>query len=95
VANASILAERVLLAFVADIETEGPFLVPVRFASVVSAEPVADMFIFRLQVEAYANLDDFPFGDREIRQGGRRAVDKLIELNGKVNIHVLSSLGIA
>ncbi|MEW9529727.1 hypothetical protein [Microbispora sp. NPDC049125] len=59
-----------------------PFVVPVRFASVVGAVCVADLFLFRLRVEEYANVEELPLTEAGIRAEGRRFVDKLAEANG-------------
>lgn len=83
IANKDALHARALLAFVADMYTDLPFLVPVRFASVAQAESVADMFIFQLRVEAYANLDNFPFSEPDVRQQSKQRLDGLIQLNGR------------
>ncbi|WP_062435580.1 hypothetical protein [Herbidospora daliensis] len=83
IANGTVVTTRCLLAFVADVETDAPFMVPVRFATVVSAESVADVVLFRLQVEDYPSLDEFPTTETEIRGAGKRFVDTLIQRNGQ------------
>ncbi|ETK37720.1 hypothetical protein MPTA5024_02495 [Microbispora sp. ATCC PTA-5024] len=86
VANGSAVGRRCLVAFMADVETpqETPFVVPVRFAAVVAADCVADMVVFRLRAGDFANLEEFPLAQTEIRARGRWFVDKLTEAhNGR------------
>ncbi len=59
-----------------------PFVVPVRLAVIVAAVRVADMFVFRLRVDDYANLDDFPLTEAEIRERGASFVAGLEAVNG-------------
>jgi hypothetical protein len=83
VGSGQVIGVRTLLAFIAEMESGSPFIVPVRLASVIRAESVADMFIFRLRVEEYANLHEYPFPEAEIRVHSKRLVDRLVESNGK------------
>jgi hypothetical protein len=82
IANQSIVRTRALVGFVADVDTEVPFLVPVRLASVVQAGSVADMFVLRLRVGEYVNLEDFPLSAGQVREAGKRSIDKIVEMNG-------------
>ena len=84
IANGSAVGRRCLVAFLADRESSqaGPFVVPVRFAVVVASACVADMAVFRLRVDDYANLEEFPLAEAEIRAKGGWFVDRLAEANG-------------
>src|SRR6266508_1629520 len=66
-----------LLAFVADVDSASPFVVPVRYASVVSAERVANIFIFRLRLGEYVDLEQFPRDLDGIRGLGKTFIDGL------------------
>ncbi|MFI0423037.1 hypothetical protein [Spongiactinospora sp. 9N601] len=81
IANMSVIGRRAVVAYVADVETAAPFLVPVRFASVADAECAADMVVFRLRMAEYTDLDDYPLTEDDIRTEGRRYLDRLIEVN--------------
>jgi hypothetical protein len=83
VANRSVIGERALIAFIADVDSNDPFLVPVRFARIADAECVADMFVFKLSAEAYASIDDYPFSEHDIRESSRTFIAKLTESNGR------------
>ncbi|MFC1404130.1 MULTISPECIES: hypothetical protein [Streptacidiphilus] len=84
VANGSAIGQRVLLGFVADYDSAtNAFLLPVRFATVAEAECVADMFIFKLRVNDYANLDEYPASFAEISEASRRTIGKLKESNSR------------
>lgn len=84
IANGSAVGRRCLVAFLADRESPEtePFVVPVRFATVVATACVADMATFRLRVDDYANLEDFPLTEADIRAKGGWFVDRLAEANG-------------
>ncbi|RAS65730.1 hypothetical protein C8D87_104281 [Lentzea atacamensis] len=81
VASGSIVSSAVTIAFVAETETDNPFLLPVRHAKVISAVCVADIFIFRLQVGSYVNLGDFPRNEGEIRNRSRVILDQVTAAN--------------
>lgn len=82
IASGRVIGERTLLAFVAEMESDRPFVVPVRFATVTGADSIADFVVLQLRVEAYANLRDYPPGEPEIRSRSRRLLDALVEANG-------------
>jgi len=73
---------RATLAFVAGEETDNPFLVPVRLATVLTATCVADIFIFRLRVGGYADLTDYPRNEPALVDRSRRILDDLRSANG-------------
>lgn len=84
IANGSAVGRRCLVTFLADRESPEtePFVVPVRFATVVATACVADMAVFRLRVDDYANLEEFPLSEADIRAKGGWFVDRLAEANG-------------
>jgi hypothetical protein len=82
VANGSIVGAMATLAFVADADTDEPFVVPARFASVVSATCIADIFTFKLRVGPYINLDQYPRKRDGIVKSSRTFLDNLIATNG-------------
>ena len=84
IADGSAVGRRCLVAFLTDRESPEakPFVVPVRFATVVTTACVADMAVFRLRVDDYANLEEFPLAEAEIRAKGGWFVDRLAEANG-------------
>lgn len=84
VANGSVVGRRCLVAFLSggDGPQESPFVVPVRLSTVVTAACVADMVVFRLRVDDYANLEEYPLAEEEIRAKGRWFVDMLAQANG-------------
>jgi hypothetical protein len=70
------------LAFVAGHDTENPFLVPVRLATVLTATCVADIFIFRLRVGGYVDLDNYPRTEESVAEASRRILHDLRLANG-------------
>jgi hypothetical protein len=82
IADGSVIGQRALIAFVADVEDPEPLLVPVRMASVVLAENIADMIVLRLCVSDYANLEDQPLAANELKAASKAWLDKLREKNG-------------
>lgn len=82
IADGSVLGRRALIAFVADVEDPEPFLVPIRLASVVQTDKVADMIVLQLSVEDYANLEDLPLAEQELKSVGKAWLGKLRERNG-------------
>lgn len=77
VAKNEIKGTKALLAFIADHETGHPFVVPVRYATVVSAEPSETAVIFRLQLDEYVALDRYPIDLDGILELGKKFVDGL------------------
>ncbi|MFJ8540921.1 hypothetical protein ACIRFH_02690 [Streptomyces sp. NPDC093586] len=82
VANGSVLGVRTLIGFVADEDSPtDAFLLPVRFAEVVSAECAADIFRFHLRVTEHVDLDEYSLNRGEIKVASRKAIDKIKENN--------------
>ncbi len=82
IADGSVIGRRTVIAFVADADGSEPFLIPIRLASVVRTEKVADMIVLQLSVEDYANLEDLPLTAPELASAGKAWLDKLRERNG-------------
>jgi hypothetical protein len=80
--DGGIIGSTATLAFIGDPESPHPFVVPVRFATVVAAEDLGDMIVFKLRVGSYVNLDRYPFKSDEILDTSRKFVDHLIAANG-------------
>jgi hypothetical protein len=70
------------LAFVAGVDTDRPFLVPVRLATVLTATCVADIFIFRLRIGRYVDLDNYPRTEETVAEASGRILDDLRSANG-------------
>jgi hypothetical protein len=83
VADKTVIGQRALLAFVADVDVPSPFCVPVRLVTVASAECVADIYLFQLRLEEYANLDSQPLSVAKIRASSRVTIEKIREANNK------------
>ncbi|MFB4310611.1 hypothetical protein [Actinomadura sp. GTD37] len=82
IADGSVISRRTVIAFVADVDEPAPFLIPIRLASVVRTDKVADMIVLQLSVEDYANLEDLPLTEQELAASGKAWLDKLRERNG-------------
>jgi hypothetical protein len=77
VATHEVVGLPAVLGFVADSSGENPFILPVRHATVAEAVVVADMFVFKLRVGGYANLEQFPHSFEEIVDWSRPVVSQL------------------
>jgi hypothetical protein len=91
IANNSILGRPAIIGFIGTVDEvvtpEGavipnPVMVPVRMVSVLSAENVGNIYVFRLQVEGYPDLSEMATDLDELRQESKKFYDKLVELNG-------------
>lgn len=90
IADGTVVGSKAIVAFIADRDTDKPFLVPVRFAPVVWARCVADIFIIKLQVGAYVNLDHYPRAMDDIVTDSARFIAHLVAANGGFYPAVLS-----
>jgi hypothetical protein len=81
VANGKILGQTALLGFIADADTSAPFILPVRIASIIQAENVADMFILKLRVGGYPDLGDTPMSLPDIRAESHKLYAKIVQAN--------------
>ncbi len=83
IADHSVLGEQSVLGFVSGIDSSDRFFLPARLASVVSAECVADIFILKLRVAGYPNVEDWPLRKAELFANSTQFIDKLVEANGR------------
>jgi hypothetical protein len=83
IADHSVLGEQSVLGFVSGIDSGDRFFLPARLASIVSAECVADIFIFKLRVGGYPNVEDWPLRKAELFAYSAQSIEKLIEANGR------------
>ncbi|MEV0797101.1 hypothetical protein AB0I34_05400 [Kribbella sp. NPDC050281] len=67
-----------------------PFLLPIRYATVARAEYVADMFIFKLRLGGYVNMQPFPLSQPDLMAKSRELISQL-ESNGKGRFYPASS----
>jgi hypothetical protein len=82
VSKKTVIGQRVLLAMISD--TDGPappFVLPVRFATVVYAEPLADMYIFKLRIAGYPILRNYPGTEDDIRSHSISLLQQLKQQN--------------
>ncbi|MFI7061078.1 hypothetical protein ACIBL3_08865 [Kribbella sp. NPDC050124] len=66
-----------VLGFAANTMATDPFVLPIRYATVVKAEKVAQMFIFQLRIGGYPNLQDYPDSLPGIVAQSRITVDQI------------------
>jgi hypothetical protein len=73
VESGQIIGSEALLVFVADVDSgsQDPFVVPVRYAQVVSATRHGNMFVFNLRLCEYVDLDQYPRDHDSIRRLSR------------------------
>lgn len=83
VADGTIVGATATLAFVADTDSDRAFLVPVRLATVVSAACVADIFVLKLRVGSYVDLDRYPRTADDIMKSSRDFIDHLVASNDR------------
>lgn len=67
-----------------------PFVLPVRYATVAKAEYVADMFIFKLRLGGYVNMQPFPLSKSELEAKSRELISQL-DANGSGRFYPASS----
>jgi hypothetical protein len=82
VANGKILGETAILGFIADLESQDSFVLPIRIATITQAENVADMFVLRLRVGDYPDPSDSPMNMPEIHTESAKFYAKLVQSNG-------------
>jgi len=81
VANGRVLSETAVLGFIADAETQTPFVLPIRIATIIQAENVADMFIMKLRVGGYPDPGDSPMNLSEIHAESKKFYAKIAQSN--------------
>jgi hypothetical protein len=91
IANNSILGRPGIIGFIGAarevVTPEGadipdPVVVPIRMVSVLAAENVGNIYIFRLRVDGYPDLSEMATDLAGLGQEGKKYYDKLVELNG-------------
>lgn len=83
VANGSIVSAQAILAFVGDAESEQPFVLPVRFATVMQAVCLADIFTFKLRIGSYVDLDQYGLTVEDVSAVSKIFLSKVGSANGK------------
>jgi hypothetical protein len=81
VANKKALGETALLGLIADAETQTPFVLPIRIATIIHAENVADMFILKLRVGGYPDPGDGPMNLSEIHVESAKFYARIVQSN--------------
>jgi hypothetical protein len=81
VANGKVIGATAVLGFIADAETQTPFVLPIRIATIIQAENVADMFVMKLRVDGYPDPGDSPMNLSEIHLECRKFYAKIIQSN--------------
>lgn len=81
VANGKAIGATAVLGFIADAETQTPFVLPIRIATIIQAENVADMFVMKLRVGGYPDPGDSPMNLLEIHTESRKFYAKIVQSN--------------
>jgi hypothetical protein len=81
VANGKVLGETAVLGFIADADTPTPFVLPIRIATIIQAENVADMFVLKLRVGGYPDPGDSPMSPPEIHAESAKFYAKIVQSN--------------
>jgi hypothetical protein len=81
VANGRIIGATAVLGFIADADTQTPFVLPIRIAAIIQAENVADMFIMKLRVGGYPDPGDSPMSLPEIHSESKKFHAKIVQSN--------------
>ena len=82
VANGKCIGQTAVLGFIGERESQAPFVLPVRIATIMHVENVADMFVLRLRVGDYPNPDDGPMNLPDIQAESVKFCARLIQANG-------------
>ena len=81
VANGKVIGATAVLGFIADANTQMPFVLPIRIATIIQAENVADMFIMKLRVGGYPDPGDSPMNLSEIQSESKKFYTKIVQSN--------------
>jgi hypothetical protein len=81
VANGKVIGATAVLGFIADAATQTPFVLPIRIATIIQAENVADMFIMKLRVGGYPDPGDTPMSLSEIHAESKKFYAKIGQSN--------------
>ena len=82
VANKKALGGTAVIGFIADAGTQAPFVLPIRIATIIHAENVADMFILKLRVGGYPDPGDGPMSLSEIHIESAKFYARIVQSNG-------------
>ncbi|MFD8154662.1 hypothetical protein ACFV28_28460 [Streptomyces sp. NPDC059720] len=76
-----VVGHRFLFSFISSLSDTNHYLVPVRFCQVVNAQEVGGVWVFRITMDVYPLIDDWPEDAAELEAHGRHLTRVIGDVN--------------
>lgn len=77
----AVVGRRCVLAYVSQRNAPVQHLVPVRYATVVGIQIVADLYVFRFRLDSYPDLDEWSLDPGRLSEAARNSIDDMMKRN--------------
>jgi hypothetical protein len=83
IASGDIAGKQAIVAFVGRVETVDAFVMPIRIATVLSAEEIAEALVFRFRADQFPDLSSWARDKQALEAQGRVVLDQMSSRYGK------------